>query len=147
MSTSSESTFLSTGTNNPPVTMETFLQSQQHLTDALTALLNQQTAHAQPPANIIVPQHPHVQRVKLPLPDEYDSSPNKYNTFIQGVRAHLGVPDSPYTTPALQILFTLSLMKKGLATTWANERSQAIHDRTYAITSWDDFESLLQAMF
>ncbi|KIJ09409.1 hypothetical protein PAXINDRAFT_17489 [Paxillus involutus ATCC 200175] len=95
MSTSSESTFLSTGINNPPITMETLLQSQQHLTDTLTTLLNHQTTHVQPPANIIVPQHLHAQKVKLPLPDKYDSSPDKYDTFIQGIRAHLGVPGSP----------------------------------------------------
>ncbi|KAF9218451.1 hypothetical protein BS17DRAFT_720769 [Gyrodon lividus] len=38
-------------------------------------------------------------------------------------------------------------MKKGLAATWANEKSQAIHDGAYIITTWEDFEHLLETTF
>ncbi|KAF9244260.1 hypothetical protein BU15DRAFT_42369 [Melanogaster broomeanus] len=126
--------------------MDALLQSQRHLSDVLAQVLQIQTTQAAP-TPIIVPPAVHPPKVKLPLPDEYDGTPDKYDTFIRGVRAHLSVPSNAYTTPALQILFTLSLMKKGLAATWANEKSQAIHDGTYQITTWDAFEAVLQATF
>jgi hypothetical protein len=81
--------------------------------------------------------------LNVPTPNEYDGSPERYQTFIDQLDLCFMSTLSRFPDNKSKIVFALSLMTKGLAAPWRAQILDGIRDGTYILISWLAFKEKL----
>ena len=86
--------------------------------------------------------------IKLGTPTPYDGNRDLLNDFMMEVEMYLQINDEIYDTNKKKIIFALSYMKEGTATSWKQNfwAMEKLDDRT-APWTWKRFKDMLKASF
>ena len=86
--------------------------------------------------------------IKLRNPTPYDGDRDKLNNFLMEIKMYITINDEIYDTDKKKIIFILSYMKEGTATSWKQNfwATTKLDDRVIPWT-WNRFKDTLKALF